>query len=208
MKPQPGNDWYFIGKSLRKYYQSPSGMPEDDYVLAFEDGLLEIIPLKLKELIEVQDELIKDREEKLKIISEIKDINNESLDFMVSLAEFEFSEYDVIQRWFKYWLRLATKLDKEEVKTEYLNGDFTQAQIEMAKQVPIQDIFEGRLRQMGSRYVATCPFHKEKTASFTIFEEDNNFYCFGCNKHGDVIDYYMKLNDCEFPVAVGRLLNG
>lgn len=208
--PQPGNDWFFIGKSLRKYHQFPLGIPEDDIILEFADVLSETIPLKLKELIDVQDDLIKDRTDKLEALSRIKNINDESLDFMASLIEFEFSEYDVIQRWFKYWLRLAQKSGKTNGWTvdDVNKNGFTEEEIDRAKQVPIEDLFDGKLRQMGSRYVGKCPFHKENTASFTIFSNDNSYYCFGCHKHGDAIDFYMKLNDCEFPKAIGGLLNG
>ena len=207
----PGNDWFFVGKSSTKYYQQPHGMPEDDYIGAFSDGLLEIIPVKLKELLDVQDSLIKKRESKLQTLANLKDLSDELLDFRASLIEFEFAEYDVIQKWLKYWLRLAMKTGKAEswASQDINKDDFTSEQIGQAKNVPIQDIFEGDLRQMGSRFVGKCPFHKEKTPSFTIFEDTNSFYCFGaCKMAGDVIDLYMKLNNCAFPQAVKGLLNG
>lgn len=203
----PGNDWFFVGKSSTKYYQQPHGIPEDDYIGAFSDGLLEIIPVKLKELLDVQDSLVKKRETQLQALANSKDISDELLDFRASLIEFEFAEYDVLQKWLKYWLRLAQKSGHgDSWISEVAEGDFTSAQIGQAKSVPIQEIYEGNLRQMGSRFVGICPFHEEKTGSFTIFEETNSFYCFGCNISGDVIDLYMKLNDCAFPQAVERLL--
>uniref|UniRef100_A0A6M3IFR8 Putative primase n=1 Tax=viral metagenome TaxID=1070528 RepID=A0A6M3IFR8_9ZZZZ len=210
MNLQPGNDWYFIGKSSAVYYEYPPKMPEDDYVVAFKDALLEIIPLKLKELIEVQDGLVKEREMKLEIISGLNNITDDSLDFNIKLIEFEFVEYDVIQKWLKYWLRLAIKSGNSSswVNQDVNKDDFTPEQIGRAKEIPIQDIFEGDLNKIGSRYTAQCPFHKEKTPSFTIFGNDNSFYCFGCHEWGDSIDYYMKLNNCNFPTAVERLLNG
>jgi hypothetical protein len=207
MKPQPGNDWFFIGKSFRKYYQNPSLMIADDDIGAFSDALEEIIPVKLKEILDAQDELIKNREEALGQLVNLKDLLDDELDIRASLIEYKFSEYDVLQKWLKYWLRLAQKSGHGDSWTsETAKGDFTSEQIGQAKNVPIQDIYEGKLRQMGSRYVGICPFHEEKTGSFTIFEETNSFYCFGCSRAGDVLDLYMKLNKCAFPQAVGGLL--
>ena len=210
MNPQPGNDWYFIGPSTGKYFQHTPKMLEDDFIEQFKDALIEIVPNKLQELLDVQDNLVSERKEKLNKISKIKNINTDLLDFHVKLVEFEFAEYDIIQRWLKYWLRLAVKSGDTStwVNQNVNKNDFTPEQIGKAKQVPIEDIFEGNLNQIGSRFTAQCPFHKEKTPSFTIFSNDNTFYCFGCHVWGDSVDFYMKINNCNFPTAIKELLNG
>ena len=48
------------------------------------------------------------------------------------------------------------------------------------------------------RATFSCPFHKEKTASFVVFKKDNHFHCFGCQKHGDLITFVMSTNACTF----------
>ena len=48
------------------------------------------------------------------------------------------------------------------------------------------------LKQKGHAYSALCPFHAEKTPSFTIDPDKNLFYCFGCGAAGDVIEFYVK----------------
>jgi len=46
-----------------------------------------------------------------------------------------------------------------------------------------------------------CPFHQEKTPSFAIYPITNSFYCFACEEGGDVINFYMKINKCNFQTA-------
>lgn len=58
------------------------------------------------------------------------------------------------------------------------------------------------LEKKGSRYWACCPFHNEKTASFTVSEDDGFYYCFGCKESGDVITFVMKYESCDFADAV------
>ena len=50
-----------------------------------------------------------------------------------------------------------------------------------------------------------CPFHKEKTPSFIYFTDENKFHCFGCGLGGNVIDFYMKFNNCDFLSACREL---
>lgn len=61
------------------------------------------------------------------------------------------------------------------------------------------------LEQKGRRYWACCPFHNEKTPSFTINGEDGIYYCFGCKESGDVIKFIQKMENCDFYDAVNIL---
>ena len=47
-----------------------------------------------------------------------------------------------------------------------------------------------------------CPFHNEKTPSFCVYPENNSFFCFGCNKGGDVIAFIMGVENLDFTEAV------
>ncbi len=49
-----------------------------------------------------------------------------------------------------------------------------------------------RLKRAGSNVVGLCPFHNEKTPSFTVFPQTNSFYCFGCGAGGDVFSFIMR----------------
>ena len=62
-----------------------------------------------------------------------------------------------------------------------------------------------KLTRRGREHVGLCPFHKEKTPSFTVNEEKGFYHCFGCQEHGSVIDFVMKTEGLPFPEAVERL---
>ena len=62
-----------------------------------------------------------------------------------------------------------------------------------------------KLTRRGREHVGLCPFHKEKTPSFTVNEEKGFYHCFGCQEHGSVIDFVMKTEGLVFPEAVERL---
>ena len=61
------------------------------------------------------------------------------------------------------------------------------------------------LRRAGSNYVGLCPFHSEKSPSFTVFPGEGNFYCFGCGVGGDAITFVRRLENLEFEDAVEHL---
>lgn len=54
------------------------------------------------------------------------------------------------------------------------------------------------LKKSSRNYVCNCPFHSERTPSFTVFTDTQNFYCFGCHAGGDVITFTMKMENLEF----------
>src|SRR5216684_3203393 len=59
-----------------------------------------------------------------------------------------------------------------------------------------------RLKKTGKDFSGLCPFHQEKTPSFTVSPIKQIFYCFGCGKGGDVYNFVMDMEKCEFPEAV------
>ena len=62
-----------------------------------------------------------------------------------------------------------------------------------------------QLKRNGTRHTGLCPFHGEKTPSFTVFEETESFYCFGCGAGGDVITFVMKYQNLDYMEAVRYL---
>src|SRR5262249_58756904 len=58
------------------------------------------------------------------------------------------------------------------------------------------------LRRRGRTAVGLCPFHVEKTPSFTVSEERGFYHCFGCGEHGDVFTFVMKTQSLAFPEPV------
>ncbi|PIE59451.1 MAG: DNA primase [Desulfobulbus propionicus] len=61
------------------------------------------------------------------------------------------------------------------------------------------------LKKAGSRLVGLCPFHGEKTPSFSVTPDRQFFYCFGCGASGDVFSFVMKYHHMEFPEALKTL---
>jgi DNA primase len=60
-----------------------------------------------------------------------------------------------------------------------------------------------KLRKTGAQnYTGLCPFHKEKTGSFSVNANHGYFYCFGCHEKGDVFTFVMKLENVSFPEAI------
>lgn len=81
---------------------------------------------------------------------------------------------------------------------------FIQDLIERADVVEIVDS-RVPLKKAGKNYQACCPFHNEKSPSFTVAPDKQFYHCFGCGEHGNAIDFLMKYDGLEFPEAVEEL---
>jgi len=62
-----------------------------------------------------------------------------------------------------------------------------------------------KLTKKGREHMGLCPFHKEKTPSFTVNEDKGFYHCFGCGEHGSVFDFVMTTEGLNFPEAVEKL---
>lgn len=62
-------------------------------------------------------------------------------------------------------------------------------------------------KKQGNKYWACCPFHNEKTPSFSVSPEKGFFYCFGCHAGGDVFKFVQQYENCSFLEAVEKLAN-
>lgn len=61
------------------------------------------------------------------------------------------------------------------------------------------------LKKRGNTYVGLCPFHNEKTPSFTVYENTQSFYCFGCGAAGDCVGFTRKIDNLDYIDAVKSL---
>jgi DNA primase len=66
------------------------------------------------------------------------------------------------------------------------------------------EVVSGRtqLRKQGARYLGRCPFHEERTPSFSVNAQEKLYYCFGCGEGGDVITFVRKTEQLDFAEAV------
>lgn len=80
---------------------------------------------------------------------------------------------------------------------------------ELIARLDIVSVIDARvkLRKTGKNYVACCPFHDEKSPSFSVSEAKQFFYCFGCGASGHALGFVLRYEGLEFPVAVERLAN-
>src|SRR4029078_9111066 len=62
-----------------------------------------------------------------------------------------------------------------------------------------------QLKKTGRSFKGLCPFHQEKTPSFIVFPDSQNFHCFGCGRGGDIFSYYMGTEHVEFREALQEL---
>ncbi|MEZ9233720.1 DNA primase [Vibrio amylolyticus] len=78
---------------------------------------------------------------------------------------------------------------------------------DLLARLDIVDIVDARvkLKKKGKNYGACCPFHNEKTPSFSVSQEKQFYHCFGCGAHGNAIDFMMEYERLEFVEAIEEL---
>lgn len=203
----------------------PRTLPEADYLRIYKNGLVWLKPPKidsqepmnasisncceekLSELViryEAVFERFKHNTKHIKNIAMKNKWDDFSLLFYISFESYEAIELYYIKRWMRYWsylyeLSSGTKIIPEK------EGVLTEEDIQRAKEHPIEDLLDGDYRVQYGKILTLCPFHSERTPSFTIFTSDNHCHCFGCGFHSDAIGVYQKLHNVSFIEAVRRL---
>ena len=78
---------------------------------------------------------------------------------------------------------------------------------ELVSRTDIVDLVSGyvRLNKKGNNYWGLCPFHSERTPSFSVSPDKQIYYCFGCHKGGGAINFLMEIENLSFPDAVRQL---
>ena len=78
---------------------------------------------------------------------------------------------------------------------------------QIRRRISVSDVI-GRyvkLETRGSNTLGCCPFHKEKTPSFYVYDADGHYHCYGCKAHGDIFSFLMEKKGLSFPEAVEDL---
>lgn len=88
-----------------------------------------------------------------------------------------------------------------------MNGSFPDYKDEVRRRADIVSLIGEyvTLKKAGRNYLGLCPFHQEKTPSFSVSPEKQIFHCYGCSEGGDVFSFLMKLNQLTFPEALRQL---
>src|SRR5436853_2037440 len=79
---------------------------------------------------------------------------------------------------------------------------------QLLDRVEIIDLIDSRVplkKKSSNNYFACCPFHTEKSPSFSASQKKQFFHCFGCGAHGNAIDFVMQYDRLEFPEAIELL---
>jgi len=78
---------------------------------------------------------------------------------------------------------------------------------ELKMRCPIEEVISSyvTLKRAGSNHNGLCPFHSEKTPSFTVFSATSSFYCFGCGAGGDVVSFIMRMENLDYREALEHL---
>lgn len=78
---------------------------------------------------------------------------------------------------------------------------------ELKFKTDIEDVISGyiSLKKRGNTSVGLCPFHNEKTPSFTVYNDTQSFYCFGCGAGGDAVTFIKKIENLDYMDAVKSL---
>lgn len=87
------------------------------------------------------------------------------------------------------------------------NDDLQRFIDELRARVSIADVVGAKVKltKKGREYQGLCPFHNEKTPSFTVNESKGFYHCFGCGAHGDIIKFEMEANGLPFIDALQKL---
>src|SRR3990167_11479819 len=79
---------------------------------------------------------------------------------------------------------------------------------QLLNRVDIVDLIDGRItfrKKTGVNFFACCPFHNEKSPSFSVSQQKQFYYCFGCGAHGNAIDFMIQQDRLSFPEAIEAL---
>lgn len=94
---------------------------------------------------------------------------------------------------------------KAQMATELIPRDFIHL---LLSRIDIVDLIDGRVplrKKSSNNYFACCPFHTEKSASFSVSQNKQFYYCFGCGAHGNAIDFLIQFDRLSFPEAIETL---
>lgn len=196
----------------RKWHVYPPKFPTEEEIEMFADGLVETSKAKIVELLDRYDIVEEEREVNVAGIQKKADEDNwdEFTEwFWTYLENYKYTEVLYIEKWLKYWTKIYEAASKKKFLPVLLEpkSEINEDDVARAKEYPIEDMYDGELKSVYGRLVGLCPFHGESTPSFSIYTNDNHFYCYGCQAWGDAIDFYMKTNSVDMVQAV-KDING
>jgi len=189
---------------LEKERESSMHKPPETELLGMFTGAESIISLKISEY---KEEIEREESDITEILQDLYEKNLDPLSIWFAEAIIKYFRIPQIIEYENHLKRLR-RLEMINSKPSRVNVINFQERLERARNYPIAEIARTKLKliRSGARFMALCPFHNEKHPSFFIFPEANNFHCFGCGEHGDVIKLTMELESVNFKRAI-QILN-
>ena len=215
LKPLPEDQWEYFDE-LEKEWKAKLNeeLKSIDWIELFKDEAEEIILMKLNELEEeketINNNIAKHRKKYFSMVEDVPDSEQKEwfLEFwniMVVKYSFEAELQKIkstVSR-LNHELHAVRRLKGTEIyESKQQEWD---EQKQRARERSIEDIVTPYLempRRYGQIIRAKCPFHEERTPSFYVYLATNQYHCYGCQKHGDTIGFYMDLKKVDFKTAV------
>lgn len=196
--------WNYLWDLEKQWKEFMRSMPRltDKKLLEIFPEAKQIIPSKIKEWEEKRDEFSDTIKKKLTLI--------------------KYKITDEFSLWFwREWVKVnegqeLLKIDGHIMRLKHLltvakgritKERLTEEQIQQVLAVSIETLINQPLRKSGKALVGLCPFHNEKHPSFFVYPTTNSFYCYGCQKGGNTINFVEELYNFSFTEAVEFLLN-
>lgn len=197
-------DWEFIDYAMDLEKEWKNSLPRftDKELLGIFPEAKGVIPLKIMDRERELGYVINTIKRKLSIVHRKSAPENQWF-WREVVKQLDGRKMEEIQR---HLLRLRRQFAVVQNKG-FRKGTITQEDIQQALTVSLVDIAAQRikLRKTGKTFVGLCPFHNEKTPSFHIYHANNSFYCYGCQKGGNVITFVRELEGFSFREAIKYL---
>lgn len=192
---------------------------DEEYISKLEKQWREANPkIRDKEWLEIFPEF------KEEIPKRIRELEKEEAEFSDTIKKeltiIKYKVNDEFSKWFwREWVKASKGQKLLEIeeriaglkrllfisKSRVSKAEITDEMIQQALNMPIENLLSRSLKKSGKALVGLCPFHQEKTPSFFIYPKSNSFYCFGCNRGGNVINFVRLLYGYSFKEAVKYL---
>ena len=169
-------------------------------------GFLDSDAAKYKATCETRSKIARDRHDKEKMQMMQMHANDAKRTYTIRYEsiQYEATRYDTIRLKTtkapkKEYIELVSIAIAKGVSPEIHRGtEMDKANIDIVEIISADVALEWN----GRRWFGCCPFHAEKTPSFSVSPERQRFHCFGCGESGDVIDFVRKLNGWSYPAAL------
>lgn len=197
-------DWEFLdyAAELEKEWRESLPRYTDKELLEMFPEAKRIIPVKIQEWRSKRRKVIEVIKSKLRIVHTKSAPENQW--FWKEVIK-QLDGHEVVEM-NKHISRLCRQLTVGQNRKQKGNR-LTEERIQQALAASLVDIAmqNMKLRKAGKTFMGLCPFHNERHPSFHIYPHNNSFYCYGCNKGGNVINFVRELQGLSFREAVEYL---